>query len=101
LNTTVHCTHPETTHKSVTTLKADAAVAIASTICLILAIYTAMLSTQITDDTTKKIQTVTTATYLLIAGITIFLSYLATVTLRKTIIKHPHQTLHNKPQTQN
>jgi len=81
-------------------LKADAAVAVASTLCLILAIYTAMLSTQITDDTNKKIQTVTTATYLLIAGITIFLSYIASLTLRKTILKHPrHTVLSNKPET--
>jgi len=77
-------------------VKADTAVAVASTLCLILAIYTAVVSTQITDDMNKRIQTITTATYLLIAGMTIFLSYLATVTLRKTILKHPRHTALNK-----
>lgn len=80
-------------------MKADTAVAIASALCLILAIYTAVLSTEINDDINKKIQTVTTATYFLIAGITIFLSYIAAATLRKTILKHPRQALLNKPES--
>jgi protein-S-isoprenylcysteine O-methyltransferase Ste14 len=80
-------------------VKAETVVLIASTLCLILAIYTAVVSTEITDDINKKIQTVTTATYLLIAGVTIFLSYIASITLRKTILKHPRHQLLNKPKS--